>query len=105
MNIIAFKMKLLNGAHEEYQRRHDKIWPELISHLHEMGLTEYRIFLDLEDKRTLFAIQTRTIEYDEGLLRGHPIMKKWWDYMADIMLVDEDNSPISTLLYQVFYMP
>jgi L-rhamnose mutarotase len=26
---VAFKMQLLPGKEEEYQKRHDEIWPEL----------------------------------------------------------------------------
>ncbi len=32
------------------------------------------------------------------------IVKKWWDYMADIMAVNPDNSPVSIPLEEVFYM-
>jgi L-rhamnose mutarotase len=32
------------------------------------------------------------------------IMQKWWSYMADIMKVNPDNSPISKPLEEVFYL-
>jgi len=32
------------------------------------------------------------------------IMKKWWDYMKDIMETNPDNSPATTSLEEVFYM-
>lgn len=32
------------------------------------------------------------------------IVKRWWDYMADIMEVNPDNSPVSISLEEVFYM-
>ena len=35
---------------------------------------------------------------------GNPIVQKWWDYMADIMEVNPDNSPVSIPLPEVFYM-
>jgi L-rhamnose mutarotase len=31
-------------------------------------------------------------------------VKKWWDYMADIMAVNPDNSPVSIPSEEVFYM-
>jgi L-rhamnose mutarotase len=34
----------------------------------------------------------------------NPIVQQWWDYMADIMEVNEDNSPISIPLKELFYM-
>ncbi|MCI0920905.1 L-rhamnose mutarotase [Sphingobacterium rhinopitheci] len=105
MSVVAFKMKLKSGVVEEYQRRHRTIWPDLVKHLKEMGLSEYRIFLDPDDQQTLFAIQTRAGNYDDTQLRNHPIMKQWWDYMADLMYVEDDNSPVASSLTEVFYMP
>jgi L-rhamnose mutarotase len=34
----------------------------------------------------------------------NPIVQKWWDYMADIMEVNPDNSPVSKSLPEVFHM-
>jgi L-rhamnose mutarotase len=31
------------------------------------------------------------------------IVKKWWNFMADIMEVNEDNSPVTIELEEVFY--
>ena len=33
------------------------------------------------------------------------INRKWWDYMADIMDTNPDNSPVSTDLVPVFHLP
>jgi len=38
-------------------------------------------------------------------LAANEIMKKWWHFMADIMETNEDNSPVSIPLQEVFYMP
>ena len=38
-------------------------------------------------------------------LPGHPVMKKWWNYMKDIMETNADNSPVSLPLEEVFYLP
>lgn len=32
------------------------------------------------------------------------IMKKWWDYMKDIMETNPDNSPVTAFLEEVFLM-
>jgi L-rhamnose mutarotase len=34
----------------------------------------------------------------------HPVMKKWWAYMKDVMETNPDNSPVSIPLQEVFYM-
>ena len=101
---IASKMKLLRGCEVEYKKRHDEIWPELKALLKETGISDYSIFLD-EETNDLFAYFT--IEDDKRLidLPNHPIMKKWWAYMKDIMETNEDNSPVSIPLKEVFYLP
>jgi len=38
MEKIAFKMKLKPGMSAEYQRRHDAIWPELVTLLRDNGV-------------------------------------------------------------------
>jgi L-rhamnose mutarotase len=38
-------------------------------------------------------------------LPNHPVMKKWWNYMKDIMETNADHSPMSFPLTEVFYLP
>ena len=96
-------MKLKPGFEAEYKRRHDEIWPELKSFLSDSGIQDYSIFLD-EEKRTLFAVQKLADDFDESLIPQHPIVKKWWAFMADIMETNPDNSPLVTSLKEVFHM-
>lgn len=99
----AFKMKLKPGFVEEYQKRHHEIWPELKEALTEAGIRDYSIFLD-EESLTLFAIQKLSDDHRSNELPHLPIMKKWWEYMKDIMETNEDNSPIAQPLTEVFHM-
>ena len=104
MQQIAFKMKLLDGYEDEYKKRHDEIWPELKKVLKKTGIEEYSIFLD-EETNILFGVLKigNKIRLDE--LPHHPIMKKWWAYMKDIMETNPDDSPVSVPLREVFYLP
>lgn len=99
----AFKMKLKKGFEAEYKKRHDEIWPELASLLSESGIQDYSIFLD-EETLILFAVQKLSIDFDEAFLPNHPIVKKWWAYMGDIMETNADNSPITASLKEVFHL-
>ena len=103
MKRVAFKMYLKEGQKEEYIRRHNEIWPEVVDLLKKAGVGEYSIFLD-EQTHTLFAVQT--IRSEEGSQSfGHlAIIRKWWDHMADIMKINADNSPVSEELEEVFYL-
>lgn len=104
MQRLAFKMKLNKGQKEEYIKRHNEIWPELKELLKQNDVSEYSIFFD-EETHTLFAFQKISGNSGSQDLSDNEIVKKWWDYMADIMEVNPDNSPISTPLEEVFYLP
>lgn len=102
MNSVAFKMKLKPGFEKEYKRRHDEIWPELAKELTKAGVSDYSIFLDAETS-TLFAVQKLSESNTAANLPQTEIVKKWWDYMSDIMEVNSDNSPLVTELKEVFH--
>ncbi|MGE4453360.1 MAG: L-rhamnose mutarotase [Sphaerochaeta sp.] len=99
----AFVMQLKKGFEEEYKKRHDAIWPELKELLQESGVSDYTIFLD-RDSGLLFAFQKTDGEGGSQDLGSNPVVQKWWAYMADIMDTNEDNSPISLPLEEVFHM-
>jgi L-rhamnose mutarotase len=98
----AFKMKLKPGFEAEYRKRHDEIWPELSKELTDAGVSDYSIFLD-EETLTLFAVQKLAAGHTADALPCHPIVRKWWDFMADIMEVNPDNSPVCNSLVEVFH--
>lgn len=100
----AFRMKLKDSSMvEEYRRRHDEIWPELLILLKESGVSDYSIFFD-ETSLSLFAVQKVNGEGGSQDLGDNPIVQKWWSYMADIMETNPDNSPVSIELPEVFRM-
>jgi L-rhamnose mutarotase len=45
MKKVAFKMQLHEGQVQEYQKRHDELWPELADLLKSVGVEDYSIFL------------------------------------------------------------
>lgn len=98
----AFKMKLKAGFEKEYQKRHDEIWPELTKELINAGVFDYSIYWDLETN-ILFATQKITENNTADNLAQTEIVRKWWDYMADIMEVNPDNSPVVIELKEVFH--
>lgn len=98
----GFLMKLKPGNEAEYKRRHDQIWPELSRELAAAGVRDYAIYLHAESG-TLFAHQLLTEDNTADELATKEIVRKWWDYMADLMEVNPDNSPVVTPLEEMFY--
>lgn len=99
----GIKMKISEGFHNEYKKRHDEIWPEMVNMLQEFGAKNYSIFLD-SDTNWLFAY----LEIDNEELWSKSseteICQKWWNYMKDIMETNRDNSPVSIELQEVFHL-
>jgi L-rhamnose mutarotase len=98
----AFKMKLKPGFKEEYKRRHDAIWPELSQVLTNAGISDYSIYLD-EETNTLFAFQKLAPGHTAGDLPNDPVVRKWWDYMSDIMEYNPDHTPVAIPLKEMFH--
>ncbi len=103
MKRLAFTMKLHTGQTAEYKRRHEHLWPELKQLLKQAGIEDYSIFLDEETNR-LFGVLKINDPDAMNYLPNHPVMKKWWAYMKDMMECNPDNSPVSVPLKEVFYL-
>ena len=101
--IKGFKMKLFPGQEEEYERRHNLLWPEMKEMIHEYGGKNYSIFLD-RDTNILFGYIEIESEEKWAKSADTAICRKWWEYMADIMKVNPDNSPVSVDLANVFHL-
>jgi len=104
MKRVAFKMYLKEGKKEEYRRRHRELWPGVAELLKKAGVAEYSIFLD-EQSSVLFAVQTISSGEGSQSLGNNSIIREWWDYMSDIMEVNDDHSPVSVELEELFYLP
>jgi len=101
--IKAFKMKLYPGMVDEYEKRHNALWPEMKEMIHEYGGKNYSIFFDAEADTLFGYIELESEElWDKSA--DTEICRKWWAYMADIMETNEDNSPVCHDLVQVFHL-
>ena len=103
MRRFAFKMKLKPRVVEEYKRRHDQVWPELAALLKKNGIEDYSIFFD-EETNALFAVQKQAGASSSQDLGTNAIVRRWWDYMADLMETNPDHSPVSIPLREVYHL-
>lgn len=101
--IKGFKMKLYAGMAAEYEKRHNALWDEMKEMIHEYGGKNYTIFLD-EQTNVLFGyIEIESEELWDKSAETE-ICQKWWEYMSDIMETNDDNSPVSIPLKNVFHL-
>jgi L-rhamnose mutarotase len=108
MEKIAFRMFLKPGQAANYRQRHDAIWPELAQLLTTSGISDYSIYLDegslVQGHQVLYATLWRKSNHTMEALPGHPVMKRWWAHMADLMQTHPDGSPVVELLPCVFHL-
>ena len=76
MSNYAWVLEVRPGYEEEYKKRHDEIWPEMVEMLSDAGLRNYNIF---RHGLTLF----------EQIIKSE-VNKKWGEYMSDILKADID---------------
>lgn len=96
MQRFFFTFRLKPGTEDEYKRRHDEVWPEMLEALRESGISNYTLFrrgLDIyayaecePDARTAFAKMGAT-EVDRRWSR-------WFEEILDFRF-DEQGEPIT----------
>ena len=97
-------MRLHPGQADEYRRRHDAIFPDLVALLKEAGVSDYSIHLDPVTD-TLFGVLWRRVDHGMDALPSHPVMQRWWAHMADLMETHAGNEPVVTPLQTLFHLP
>jgi len=100
---VAFRMKLKPGTAEEYRRRHQQLWPELADTLRDAGIYDYSIFLDPASLH-LFAVLKLCPDHQRDKLAQHPVMRRWWDHMAELMETEADQRPREWPLQPMFHL-
>lgn len=99
----SFVMSVNEGCEEEYERRHNPIWPELEQTLLDHGVLSYSIFLDASTNQ-LFAYAEIESEERWAAVADTDVCKRWWASMKDLMPANEDTSPVSREIREVFHI-
>lgn len=94
-------MTLYPGKQEQYKKRHDEIWPEMVNVLREAGVSNYSIFL-LDTSLFAYAEVEEIEKWND--LRNQDVVKKWWTYMQPLMETNPDNSPVVQPLKELFHL-
>ena len=99
----ALTMNVYPEYIDEYIKRHNELWPEMKDVLLAHGCKSYSIYVDRKTN-ILFAYLEIEDEARWAEVADTEINRKWWDYMADIMETNPDNSPVSIDLENVFHL-
>lgn len=101
----AFLIHAKTGMAEEYQKRHNPIWPEMESALKKYGVNNYSIFLH-EDTGALFGYLEIEDEKLFNRFGETEVAPRWWQYMTEVLISESDESPMAKeeILKEVFHL-
>ena len=89
---FAFAFGLRPGTVQEYRRRHDEIWPEMLLLLDEVGISDYSIYA-FGDLLVGVLRCSRPWEEVQRDLALSPVQARWAAAMADLLewQLDDDG--------------
>ena len=104
MERYAWKAVVKEGMLEEYVRRHQEIWPELVEVLRQAGIVNYTIWNCGSELFGYYECE-KGADYAAAVQAGSPVVDRWNEYMKDVMVMEMDPETGSQpRLTQVFLM-
>ena len=89
MEKYAWRAKIVHGTKDEYIKRHREIWDEMKAVLTEAGIRNYTIWLNGDELFGYYECE-KGIGYAAKVQRESPVVKKWDEYMKDILIMEAD---------------
>ena len=89
MEKYAWKARVAEGKTEEYRRRRNEIWDEMVRVLKDAGICNYTIWLSGNELFGYYECE-KGIEYAVKVQAESPTVKKWDKYMEDILIMEKD---------------
>jgi len=93
---MTFSLK--PGCFDEYKKAHDNLWPEIDASMadNDVSMAIYRF----GDRLFLFATAPTEEDWDKS--RQHPALERWHEYMATLMVTDDNGHAIFEELAEAF---
>ncbi|MBE6730615.1 MAG: L-rhamnose mutarotase [Ruminococcaceae bacterium] len=102
MEKYAWKAVVKEGCLQEYCRRHDEIWQEMKDVLNEAGIVNYTIW-NVGNELFGYYECTKGIDFAAKVQSESEVVKKWDEYMKDVMIMEMDPvTGAQPLLKKVF---
>ncbi len=90
MEKYAWTARILDGKKQEYIKRHNEIWPEMVALLKEAGICNYTIWAE-ENKLFGYYECEKGVAFAAATQANSPVVDKWNEYMKDVMVMDLDE--------------
>lgn len=89
MEKYAWKATVKEGCLDEYCKRHNEIWPELVNVLKEAGICNYTIW-NIDNELFGYYECEKGIEFSSRMQAESTVVDKWNEYMKDVMVMEHD---------------
>lgn len=89
MEKVTWKGYVKDGMLEEYKRRHDQIWPEMIEMFAEAGVHNYTIW-NVGNELFGYYECEKGAQFALDYQAKSPVVAKWNVYMDDILTFEID---------------
>ncbi len=104
MERYAWKAIILPGKKDEYVRRHNEIWPEMVETLHSAGIHNYTIW-NVGNELFGYYECEHGRAYAAKVQAESPIVARWNEYMKDVMVMEMDpETGAQPQLERVFFL-
>ena len=106
MDRVSFLMRVKDECRDEYIRRHQNVWPEVLAEQQRAGIKKMTIFID----GTALFLYMEVEDYAKAvrMLSQSPAALRWEEYIAPLMVDDGEHAfdpanPYPTSLREVFF--
>ena len=89
MEKYAWKATVIDGKLDEYVKRHNEIWPEMLEVLGGAGIKNYTIW-NVENELFGYYECEKGVEYAARIQNESPVVERWNEYMKDVMIMEKD---------------
>ncbi len=89
MEKYAWKAIVLEGKLDEYIKRHNEIWPEMLEVLSEAGIVNYTIW-NVGNELFGYYECEKGIDFAAKVQSESPTVDRWNEYMKDVMVMELD---------------
>ncbi|HZZ42013.1 MAG TPA: L-rhamnose mutarotase [Tepidisphaeraceae bacterium] len=104
MQRICFLLKVKADRLDEYKRRHQHVWPDMLAALHETGWHNYSLFLR-DDGLLIGYLETPDFEKAKSAMASTEVNARWQKEMSPFFeqlegqRPDQAMSPLQEILH------
>ena len=103
MQRFCFLFRLKPGTEDEYKRRHDEIWPEMVQALHDSGISNYTIFRHGLDV-IAYAECHPDAETAFGKMSATEVDERWSEWFEEILEHRFDEHGLAITADEVWHL-